>query len=180
MLLREKADQVRGLQAETGLGCRLIFVHETGLHPDPGFELVVGADVAHNSAFLFGAGGERVARLDAANVRSTGGFGEVVGYDEGVRGPLLEALRRVAPRTARLPPRRRHRRARRGRAPGAAPALRRRAVEADKVFTLELGVLTEAGFAGLEEDVLVTRRAAPTQPSRCIIPLNNELRRATF
>jgi Xaa-Pro aminopeptidase len=30
------------------------------------------------------------------------------------------------------------------------------AVEAGNVFTLELGVMTEAGFAGLEEDVLVT------------------------
>jgi Xaa-Pro aminopeptidase len=29
-------------------------------------------------------------------------------------------------------------------------------VEAGNVFTLELGVQTEAGFVGLEEDVLVT------------------------
>ena len=31
-----------------------------------------------------------------------------------------------------------------------------RIVEAGNVFTLELGVMTEAGFVGLEEDVLVT------------------------
>jgi Xaa-Pro aminopeptidase len=31
-----------------------------------------------------------------------------------------------------------------------------RTVEAGNVFTLELGVMTEAGFVGLEEDVLVT------------------------
>jgi hypothetical protein len=43
MLLQEKADQVRPLLREAGLGCWLIFVRETGLHPDPGFELVVGA-----------------------------------------------------------------------------------------------------------------------------------------
>jgi Xaa-Pro aminopeptidase len=31
-----------------------------------------------------------------------------------------------------------------------------RAVEAGNIFTLELGVMTGAGFVGLEEDVLVT------------------------
>jgi hypothetical protein len=37
-----------------------------------------------------------------------------------------------------------------------APPPTGRAVEADNVFTLELGVTTEAGFVGLEEDVPVT------------------------
>src|SRR6516164_10636412 len=97
MLLREKADQVRPLLAETGLGCWLIFVRETDLHPDPGHELVVGAGVVRNSAFLFGAGGERIAiaaNFDTANLRANGVFREVIGYDEDIRGPLLDALRR--------------------------------------------------------------------------------------
>src|SRR5262245_63413645 len=98
MLLREKADQAEALLRETGLDCWLIFVRETDLHPDPGFDLVVGAGVVRNSAFLFGAGGERVAiaaRFDTANLRATGVFTEVVGYDEDVRGPLLSALGRL-------------------------------------------------------------------------------------
>jgi Xaa-Pro aminopeptidase len=33
-----------------------------------------------------------------------------------------------------------------------------RAVEPGNVFTLELGVRTDAGFVGLEEDVLVTEQ----------------------
>jgi hypothetical protein len=45
MLLREKADQVQPLLRATGLDCSLILVRETGLHPDPGFDLVIGADV---------------------------------------------------------------------------------------------------------------------------------------
>jgi Xaa-Pro aminopeptidase len=105
MLLREKADQVLPLLAETGLDCWLIFVRETGLHPDPGFELVVGADVVRNSAFLFGARGERiaiVARFDTANVRRAGVFGEVIGYDEDVGPPLCDALRRLDPRSIGL------------------------------------------------------------------------------
>lgn len=105
MLLCEKADQVRPLLGETGLDCWLIFVRETGLHPDPGFELIVGADVVRNSAFLLGAGGERVAvvaRFDTANIHRTGVFSEVIGYDEDIREPLLGALRRLDPRTIGL------------------------------------------------------------------------------
>src|SRR5262249_17492830 len=106
MLLREKADQVQPLLRETGLDCWLIFVRETGLHPDPGFDLVVGADVVRNSAFLFGVNGERIAltaRFDVANVRATGVFGDVLGYDEDIRGaPLSMSLRRLAPRRSGL------------------------------------------------------------------------------
>jgi Xaa-Pro aminopeptidase len=105
MLLHEKADQVQPLLAETGLDCWLIFVRETGLHPDPGFELVVGADVVRNSAFLFGRGGERVAivaRFDMANIHRAGVFREVIGYDEDVKGPLLAALDRLQPQTIGL------------------------------------------------------------------------------
>src|SRR5262245_3080352 len=105
MLLQEKANQVQPLLRETGLDCWLIFVRETGLHPDPGLDLVVGADVVRNSAFLFGANGERiaiVARFDVANVRATGVFTEVIGYDEDVRSPLLSALDRLDPPTIGL------------------------------------------------------------------------------
>jgi Xaa-Pro aminopeptidase len=100
MLLREKADQAEALLRETGLGCWLIFVRETDLHPDPGHELVVGAGVVRNSAFLFGAGGQRVAiaaNFDTANIRATGVFREVIGYDDNVREPLLAALGRIDP-----------------------------------------------------------------------------------
>jgi Xaa-Pro aminopeptidase len=101
MLLHEKAEQVQPLLRETGLDCWLIFVRETGLHPDPGFELVVGAGVVRNSAFLFGVNGERVAitaHFDVANVRSKGVFGEVIGYDEDIKASLLDVLRRLNPR----------------------------------------------------------------------------------
>src|SRR5690348_7861907 len=105
MLLREKADQAEALLRETGLGCWLTFARETEIHPDPGVELVVGAAVVRNSAFLFAAGGERVAivaRFDTANVRATGVFRDVIGYDEDVREPLLAALRRLDPPTIGL------------------------------------------------------------------------------
>jgi Xaa-Pro aminopeptidase len=101
MLLHEKADQAQALLAETGLDCWLTFARETDLHPDPGVEQVVGADVVRNSAFLLGIGGERiaiVANFDTSAVRERGVFREVIGYDEDIRGPLLDALRRLDPR----------------------------------------------------------------------------------
>jgi Xaa-Pro aminopeptidase len=99
-LLREKADQAQALLRETDLDCWLTFARETGIHPDPGVELVVGADVVRNSAFLFGINGERIAitaNFDTANVRATGVFHDVVGYDEDVRPDLLAALKRLNP-----------------------------------------------------------------------------------
>ncbi len=101
MLLHEKADQAQALLHETGLDCWLTFARETGLHPDPGIEAVVGTDVVRNSAFLFGVGGERiaiVARFDVATVRAQGVFHEVLGYDEDIKEPLLATLRRLDPK----------------------------------------------------------------------------------
>ncbi|HUR54244.1 MAG TPA: Xaa-Pro peptidase family protein [Gemmataceae bacterium] len=105
MLLHEKADQAQALLAETGLDCWLTFARETDLHPDPGIDQVVGAGVVRNSAFLFGVGGERiaiVANFDTSAIRDRGVFREVIGYDEDVRGPLLDALRRLDPRSIGL------------------------------------------------------------------------------
>ena len=100
MVVQEKADQAQALLAEVGLDCWLTFARESSVRPDPGVELVVGRDVTWNSAFLFGRGGERIAivgRYDAANIRTTGVFTEIVGYDEGISQPLLAALDRLAP-----------------------------------------------------------------------------------
>jgi Xaa-Pro aminopeptidase len=105
MLLHEKADQAQTLLAETGLDCWLTFARETELHFDPGIEQVVGANVVRNSAFLFGAGDERiaiVANFDTSAVRAKGIFRDVIGYDEDIRGPLLDALRQLDPRTIGL------------------------------------------------------------------------------
>lgn len=105
MLLQEKAAQAQALLAETGLDCWLSFARETGLTPDPGFEMLVGDDVTWPAALLVSQSGERIAivgRYDAPNLRQAGVFGEVIGYDEGIREPLLSALRRLDPHTIGL------------------------------------------------------------------------------
>jgi Xaa-Pro aminopeptidase len=99
MLIHEKADQAQALLAETGLDCWLTFARETMVRPDPGVEMVVGADMTWESAFIFG-GGERIAivgRYDAPDIRAGGVFHEVVIYDEDIEPALIAALRRLDP-----------------------------------------------------------------------------------
>lgn len=99
-LYREKAEQAELLLDEVGIACWLTFVRETAVTPDPGVEMVVGADVTWTSAFLIAKGGVRIAivgRYDAAAVRTTGVFNQVIGYDEGIRAPLLQALSEIDP-----------------------------------------------------------------------------------
>jgi Xaa-Pro aminopeptidase len=100
MLLSEKADQAQALLAETDLDCWLTFARETDIHPDPGIDLVVGAAVVRNSAFLFDRSGQRIAiaaGFDTANIRARGVFHEVLAYDEDIRPTLLSVLDRLAP-----------------------------------------------------------------------------------
>ena len=99
-LVQEKAAQASALLEELGLDCWLIFARETEERPDPGVDLVVGTSVTWNSVFLFGRGGERVAivgRYDVENVRLTGVFDDIIGYDADIREPLLATLDRLAP-----------------------------------------------------------------------------------
>jgi Xaa-Pro aminopeptidase len=104
-MYQEKADQAAQLLHEVGLDCWLTFVRETTVTPDPGVEMVVGADVTWPSAFLFGKGGERIAivgRYDMAALKPAGVFSEVIGYDEGIRTPLIETLDRLKPQSIGL------------------------------------------------------------------------------
>ncbi|MCG8352538.1 MAG: Xaa-Pro peptidase family protein [Chloroflexales bacterium] len=100
MLFIEKAEQAHSLLHELDLDCWLTFVRETGDRPDPGVELVLGTSITWNSAFLFGKDGTRIAivgRYDSENVRATGVFPDIIGYDEDLRESLLVALDRIAP-----------------------------------------------------------------------------------
>src|SRR3989442_3258847 len=100
MLLHEKADQAQALLKETGLDCWMTFVKETGIHPDPGVDLVVGTDVTWISAFIFSKDGQRIAivgRYDVGNIRALDVFGAILGYDEGTRQPLHSVINRLDP-----------------------------------------------------------------------------------
>ncbi|NJM07836.1 aminopeptidase P family protein, partial [Candidatus Gracilibacteria bacterium] len=105
MLHQEKAAQAHAIMQELDLDAWLIFVRETGDRPDPGVELVLGTSLTWNSALLFGRNGERVAivgRYDVENVRNTGVFSEIIGYDEDLQEPLLAALAQLDPQSIGL------------------------------------------------------------------------------
>lgn len=104
-LHQEKATQAGDLLRELDLDCWLSFARETSQHPDPGVELILGTSLTWNSALLLGRGGERIAivgRYDVENVRLTGVFPEVIGYDEDLNAPLVAALERIGPRAIGL------------------------------------------------------------------------------
>src|SRR5262249_41377637 len=101
MIAHEKATQAAALLDEIGLDCWLTFGRESGTHPDPGIELIVGCDVTWQSAFLVIRGGPRVAivgRYDVGNIRLVGVYDEILGYDESIRQTLCEVLSRHDPR----------------------------------------------------------------------------------
>jgi Xaa-Pro aminopeptidase len=101
-LVREKLDQAVEILREYDVDLWLTLVRETSLTSDPCLELVAGTYSAWTGAFLVSSSGERTAivgRFDAPSVRALGAYDTVVGYDESIRDPLLEAIGRSDPRS---------------------------------------------------------------------------------
>ena len=100
-VIREKLDQAVEILREKGLDLWITFVRETTQVRDPSVELIAGFDLTWHSALMVSRTGERigiVGRYDVDNLRSIGGYTKVIGYDESIRGPLLEEIRRLNPR----------------------------------------------------------------------------------
>lgn len=100
-IVKEKLDQAVSILAEQDLDCWITFARETTLTPDPCLDLVLGMDVTWHSAFIVTRPGERIAivgRFDAENVQNTGGYTQVIPYDQSIRPALKEAIERLKPR----------------------------------------------------------------------------------
>lgn len=81
------------------------FGRETGLHPEPSQELLVGMTVTWNSAFLVARDGQTIALVgsgDAEEARRGGAYAEVIGYVQGIQPDLLRVLERLNPRSIAL------------------------------------------------------------------------------
>lgn len=99
-ILQEKAKQAQKLLGECDLDCWMTFVRETGDHPDPGADLVVGANMTWLSAFLFTRDFPPIAiigRHDVATLRQLGVFPEIQQYDQSIRPLLRDVLARTDP-----------------------------------------------------------------------------------
>jgi Xaa-Pro aminopeptidase len=100
-LLQEKATQAIEILKETDIDLWLTFVRETSGVRDPALDLLIGpADLTWQSALMFTKSGERIAivgRYEVEAVERLNVFETVLGYDEGIRGLLLETIQRLNP-----------------------------------------------------------------------------------
>ncbi|MBA3824627.1 MAG: aminopeptidase P family protein [Ktedonobacterales bacterium] len=91
-LVGQKVAQAQGVLAELGVDCWIVqFAQETGLHPDPVQNLLVGTDVTWLSAFIIPAKGTPTAilgSLDVEKARAVGAYPNVIGYVQGIGEPL--------------------------------------------------------------------------------------------
>ncbi|WP_299288159.1 Xaa-Pro peptidase family protein, partial [Thermoflexus sp.] len=100
-LIREKVRQAIALLNEKGIDAWLTFVRETEQTRDPVLDLILDLNVTWISAFILTAQGDRVAivgRFDRENVAALEVWDPIIGYDESIRGPLVETLQRLNPR----------------------------------------------------------------------------------
>jgi Xaa-Pro aminopeptidase len=99
-MVAEKLAQVPAILQEQGIDAWLLFARESHTMHDPCFELVVGANVTWQSAFIVTSGGERIAivgSLDRANHELHGHFATIVGYVGGISEDLRQTLTRLDP-----------------------------------------------------------------------------------
>lgn len=100
-LIQEKLDQAVAILTEQGIDAWMVFVRETMLAPDPCLSLILGIDMVWQSAFIITRDNQRIAVIghhDADNVRSVGGYTNIVGYVQGIRDDLVRILLDLNPR----------------------------------------------------------------------------------
>jgi Xaa-Pro aminopeptidase len=99
-LVQEKLHQATEILNELDIDVWLTFVRESSMESDPTLELIYGGDVTWVSAFLVCRDGRHIAivgHFDAENVRTLNAYSEVIGYHEGVSGPLNQTLAEIDP-----------------------------------------------------------------------------------
>jgi Xaa-Pro aminopeptidase len=100
-MIPAKIGQAVGILKELDIDVWLIFVRESAALHDPCIDLVVGANVTWQSAFLITRRGERIAllgSLDAPAHEALGLYHEITPYVQGIGEPLRAALSRLDPK----------------------------------------------------------------------------------
>jgi len=99
-LIREKIAQAVGILNEFNTDCWLTFTRETAINGDPMLPFLVDGDLTWHSALIItksGRTGAIVGEYDRKGVEDIGAWSEVIGYVEGIRKPLQDTLRSLAP-----------------------------------------------------------------------------------
>lgn len=101
-LIQEKVRQAAGLLREFGVDCWITFTRESEICGDPTLVFLAPGPVTWHSAFIVTADGRTrtiVGLYDQRSIEETGAYDKVVGYVTGIKEPLLEYLKELAPRT---------------------------------------------------------------------------------
>jgi Xaa-Pro aminopeptidase len=101
-LIQEKIRQAQGILREFDVDCWLTFVRETALNGDPVLAFLVDADLTWHSAFIVCASGKAIAivgQYDKKTVEDTDAYDDVVGYVEGIKRHLIDAVQAINPRS---------------------------------------------------------------------------------
>ncbi len=102
MLIQEKVRQAASLLREFGADCWITFTRESEINGDPTLVYLAPGPVTWHSAFIVSADGRTraiVGLYDQKTVEDAGAYDRVVGYVKGIKEPLLEYLKELAPRT---------------------------------------------------------------------------------
>jgi Xaa-Pro aminopeptidase len=99
-IIIEKIGQAFSILREKQIDLWLTFARETSSTPDPVLDLILGANVTWQSAFLVTSDGKALAfvgSLDAQNVRDHAPYA-ATGYVDSIRQPLMDAVKMIAPK----------------------------------------------------------------------------------
>ncbi len=101
-IVLEKVEQAVQILQEKDVDLWLTFVRETSHMHDPSLSLVLSPalQMTWHSAFIITRNGQRIAivgRFDTDNVKQTGAYLDVIGYDQSIRQPLVDTLNHINP-----------------------------------------------------------------------------------
>jgi len=105
MLINEKIKQAINIMNEHGVDCWVTFVRESGIVHDPMLDFLISANVTWHSAFIITKSGETyaiVGQMDTQTIEDLGIYTHVLGYVEGIKEHLVNAIKKIDPSSIAL------------------------------------------------------------------------------
>ncbi|MCX8057682.1 MAG: Xaa-Pro peptidase family protein [Ignavibacteria bacterium] len=101
-IIKEKIQQAIEILNEKNIDMWLTFVRETKVSKDPIIDMIVGDHLTWQSAFIINKDGDTaslVGSIEEENIKKLALYGQVTGYIQSIREPLLNYLELKKPRT---------------------------------------------------------------------------------